>query len=70
MHLDTNIYNTIREGVTKPVFYMGRVWTYHVEDINIHSINYNHKGSTKIWYDVCKKYAESFLSMARSVLVP
>lgn len=33
---------------------------WHVEDLWINSLNYNHKGGVKIWYVIPRKYKEKF----------
>jgi hypothetical protein len=50
-------------GVTSPWVYMGMKFAsfcWHVEDLYINSLNYNHKGATKTWYIVPAKYKEDF----------
>lgn len=50
-------------GVTSPWVYMGMKFAsfcWHVEDLYINSLNYNHKGSTKTWYIVPAKHKEDF----------
>lgn len=42
-------------GVTTPWVYVGMLFAsfcWHVEDCSVHSLNYNHCGSAKIWYVV------------------
>ena len=44
-------------GVTSPWVYLGMQFSsfcWHVEDLYINSLNYNHLGSTKTWYVVPK----------------
>lgn len=60
------IADTKREfisGVTVPWVYMGMLFStfcWHVEDLWINSLNYNHKGGVKIWYVIPRKYKEKF----------
>jgi hypothetical protein len=38
---------------------------WHVEDLFINSVNYNHKGMTKTWYIVPKSEKEKFDEFVR-----
>ncbi|KAK9823398.1 hypothetical protein WJX72_002487 [[Myrmecia] bisecta] len=57
-------------GVTTPMTYFG-MWksffSWHVEDIDLHSINYLHFGAPKVWYSVSPKDRSKFEQMARSL---
>ena len=42
-------------GVTTPMLYVGMwraMFAYHVEDVDLYSINYIHGGAGKSWYAV------------------
>jgi histone demethylase JARID1 len=39
---------------------------WHVEDLYINSINYNHKGATKIWYIIPSEYKTQFDEFIRT----
>ena len=46
-------------GITQPWMYLGMqfaTFCWHVEDLFIHSINYNHLGETKTWYVIPGKH--------------
>lgn len=46
-------------GISYPWLYMGMLFSsfcWHVEDLFLNSLNYNHKGSTKTWYVVPGSY--------------
>jgi [histone H3]-trimethyl-L-lysine4 demethylase len=50
-------------GITLPWMYVGMqfaTFCWHVEDLYLHSVNYNHLGSTKTWYVIPGKYKETF----------
>lgn len=50
-------------GITLPWVYVGMqfaTFCWHVEDLFLHSVNYNHLGETKTWYVVPGKYKEDF----------
>jgi histone demethylase JARID1 len=50
-------------GVTSPWVYMGMKFAsfcWHVEDLFINSLNYNHFGATKTWYIIPGEEKEKF----------
>ncbi|KAL6497696.1 hypothetical protein OROHE_027021 [Orobanche hederae] len=50
-------------GVTSPMVYIGMLFSWfawHVEDHELHSLNFLHMGSPKTWYAVPGDYAVSF----------
>lgn len=50
-------------GVTSPMVYIGMLFSWfawHVEDHELHSLNYLHMGSPKTWYAVPGNYAFTF----------
>ena len=45
------------DGITKPYLYIGgygTIFSWHVEDYNMPSINYMHLGAPKIWYVIAR----------------
>ena len=50
-------------GVTSPMVYLGMLFSWfawHVEDHELHSINYLHTGAPKTWYAVPGDAAQAF----------
>ena len=45
------------------------MFAYHVEDLNLYSINYLHAGASKSWYSIKQKDKKRFESMAISFFV-
>ncbi|KAF3971608.1 hypothetical protein CMV_004807 [Castanea mollissima] len=57
------------EGVTSPMVYIGMLFSWfawHVEDHELHSMNFLHTGSAKTWYAVPGDYAFAFEEVIRS----
>ncbi|XP_060185540.1 probable lysine-specific demethylase SE14 [Lycium barbarum] len=55
-------------GVTSPMVYIGMLFSWfawHVEDHELHSLNFLHMGSPKTWYAVPGDYAFSFEEVIR-----
>lgn len=55
-------------GVTSPMVYIGMLFSWfawHVEDHELHSLNFLHTGSPKTWYAVPGDYAFSFEDVIR-----
>ncbi|CAH2074197.1 unnamed protein product [Thlaspi arvense] len=55
-------------GVTSPMVYIGMLFSWfawHVEDHELHSMNYLHTGSPKTWYAVPGDYAFDFEEVIR-----
>lgn len=56
-------------GVTSPMVYIGMLFSWfawHVEDHELHSMNFLHTGSPKTWYAVPGDYAFAFEEVIRS----
>ncbi|KAI3793456.1 hypothetical protein L1987_36075 [Smallanthus sonchifolius] len=56
-------------GVTSPMVYLGMLFSWfawHVEDHELHSLNFLHIGSPKTWYAVPGDYAFTFEEVIRS----
>ena len=50
-------------GITDPYLYIGgfnTMFGWHVEDLNMPSINYNHHGAPKFWYHIGRKDYKKF----------
>ena len=50
-------------GISQPWMYVGMqfaTFCWHVEDLFINSINYNHSGHTKTWYIIPACHKERF----------
>lgn len=55
-------------GVTSPMVYIGMLFSWfawHVEDHELHSLNFLHTGSPKTWYSVPGDYAFDFEEVVR-----
>ncbi|KAK6233998.1 hypothetical protein QUC31_006404 [Theobroma cacao] len=56
-------------GVTSPMVYIGMLlswFAWHVEDHELHSMNFLHTGSSKTWYAVPGDYAYAFEEVIRT----
>ncbi|PWA96462.1 JmjC domain-containing protein [Artemisia annua] len=56
-------------GVTSPMVYLGMLFSWfawHVEDHELHSLNFLHIGAPKTWYSVPGDYAFTFEEVIRS----
>lgn len=56
-------------GVTSPMVYIGMLFSWfawHVEDHELHSMNFLHNGSAKTWYSVPGNYAFAFEELIRT----
>ncbi|XP_047316198.1 probable lysine-specific demethylase ELF6 [Impatiens glandulifera] len=56
-------------GVTSPMVYIGMLFSWfawHVEDHELHSLNFLHTGSPKTWYAVPADYALAFEEVIRT----
>lgn len=56
-------------GVTSPMVYIGMLFSWfawHVEDHELHSLNFLHTGSPKTWYAVPGDYAFAFEEVVRN----
>jgi hypothetical protein len=55
-------------GVTSPMLYVGMMFSWfawHVEDHDLHSLNYMHYGAPKTWYGVPRDAALAFEDVVR-----
>jgi histone demethylase JARID1 len=55
-------------GITHPWVYMGVLFSsfcWHVEDLGVNSLNYNHKGGIKTWYVVPGSHKANFDSYVK-----
>ncbi|KAL8097898.1 lysine-specific demethylase JMJ705-like [Apium graveolens] len=55
-------------GVTSPMVYLGMLFSWfawHVEDHDLHSLNYMHMGAAKTWYGVLREAAPAFEDVIR-----
>ena len=55
-------------GVTSPMVYIGMLFSWfawHVEDHELHSLNFLHAGSPKTWYSVPGSFASEFEEVVR-----
>eukprot|EP00258_Populus_trichocarpa_P022258 XP_024438277.1 lysine-specific demethylase REF6 [Populus trichocarpa] len=55
-------------GVTSPMVYIGMIFSWfawHVEDHDLHSLNYMHMGAGKTWYGVPREAAVAFEEVVR-----
>lgn len=57
-HLQDTILQLLKAnlpGITSPMLYAGMwrsMFAFHVEDVNLYSVNYLHRGDPKSWYCV------------------
>jgi len=62
-------YSPPIQGVTSAMLYAGQwaaMFAFHVEDMNLYSVNYLHCGAPKSWYSVPPSFARRFEAMAAS----
>ena len=61
--LTDGLNNLKMAGITTPYLYIGGIGTlfgWHVEDLNLPSINYNHFGKPKFWYSIGREDYKKF----------
>eukprot|EP00658_Telonema_sp_P-2_P045598 TRINITY_DN3358_c0_g1_i16.p1 TRINITY_DN3358_c0_g1~~TRINITY_DN3358_c0_g1_i16.p1 ORF type:complete len:443 (+),score=17.61 TRINITY_DN3358_c0_g1_i16:397-1725(+) len=72
-HLDSlqtplNQFDICGEGISRPMLYVstgkGSVFAWHVEDIRLCSVSYNHSGACKEWFVVPPSKAQAFAQLA------
>ena len=57
-------------GVSLPMLYWGAprsMFSWHIEDVNLYSINYLHFGAPKQWYAIRPDHAEKFEAAMRNI---
>lgn len=57
-------------GITNSYSYRGTKWScfpWHVENMNLYSVNYLHKGYPKTWYSILLAYARKFEVLSREI---
>jgi len=57
------------DGVTHAMLYVGMwraMFAFHVEDMNLYSINYIHTGAAKSWYSVPQRLQQRFETLAQA----
>ena len=71
-----NILKLLKEssvpGITDSMLYIGSwraMFAYHIEDMNLYSINYLHCGSAKSWYSIAPKDSKRFENFVNSYFV-
>lgn len=61
--LKDGLGKTKLNGITEPYLYIGgygTIFGWHVEDMNMASINFNHSGAPKVWYCIGRKDSKKF----------
>jgi jumonji domain-containing protein 2 len=61
--LQDGLGKTTLDGINTPYLYFGNfrsMFAWHVEDLNLGSINFQHYGKPKYWYGVSKKVSPLF----------
>lgn len=56
------------DGINTPYLYIGgfrTIFAWHVEDLNMASINYNHYGAEKFWYGISRSDYKTFESFVK-----
>ena len=56
--LQDGLGKTTLDGINSPYLYFGNfrsMFAWHVEDLNLASINFQHYGKPKVWYGISKK---------------
>lgn len=68
--LTDGLGNLRLSGITDPYLYIGgygTIFGWHVEDINMPSINYMHHGAPKFWYTIGRKDYKKFESYVKEL---